>query len=180
MCVPGEQPLSWTERKTPPSTFTFVPSIASAARVSSSNCETEAILANASPRNPKVLIFPRSSIRFTLLVAWRSKARSASSRAMPVPLSETRMSRLPPARISTRMLVLPASRAFSMSSLTTDAGRSTTSPAAILFATSAESILIFGIFVVPHREGSPTGKTSGVKCCCSVHLTDNSDTNASV
>ena len=61
------------------------------------------------------------------------------------------MSRLPPARISTRMLVLPASRAFSMSSLTTDAGRSTTSPAAILFATSAESILIFGIFVIPNR-----------------------------
>ena len=30
MCVPGEHPLSSTERKTPPSTFIFVPCIASA------------------------------------------------------------------------------------------------------------------------------------------------------
>ena len=62
---------------------------------------------------------------------------------MPIPLSETWMSRFPPARISTRIEVLSASTAFSISSLTTDAGRSTTSPAAILLATSAESILIF-------------------------------------
>ena len=50
------------------------------------------------------------------------------------------MRRFPPARTSTRIEVLPASSAFSMSSLTTEAGRSTTSPAAILLATSAESI----------------------------------------
>ena len=148
MWVPGEQPLSCTERKTPPSTLTFVPSSASAVRVRSSNCETEAILANASPRNPNVSIDSRSSIRLTLLVAWRSKASSASSRSMPTPLSETWMSRLPPARISTRIEVLSASTAFSISSLTTEAGRSTTSPAAILLATSAESILIFGIILI--------------------------------
>ena len=39
------------------------------------------------------------------------------------------------------MEVLPASTAFSISSLTTEAGRSTTSPAAILLATSAEEYL---------------------------------------
>ena len=61
-------------------------------------------------------------MRSTLLVAWRSKARSASSRSMPVPLSETWMSRLPPARISTRMEVLPASTAFSINSLTNRCG----------------------------------------------------------
>src|SRR6185437_6998488 len=37
------------------------------------------------------------------------------------------------------MRVAPASRAFSSSSFTTDAGRSTTSPAAILLATFSES-----------------------------------------
>jgi hypothetical protein len=39
-------------------------------------------------------------------------------------------------RTSTRMSVAPASRLFSISSLTADAGRSTTSPAAIWLATS--------------------------------------------
>src|SRR5512141_204314 len=38
-----------------------------------------------------------------------------------------------------RMRVAPASSEFSRSSLTTDAGRSTTSPAAILLATFSES-----------------------------------------
>jgi hypothetical protein len=39
---------------------------------------------------------------------------------------------LPPESISTRISSAPASREFSINSLTTDAGRSTTSPAAIL------------------------------------------------
>src|SRR4030095_3089993 len=47
----------------------------------------------------------------------------------------TRIMRLPPDSISMRMGFAPASIAFARSSLTTDAGRSTTSPAAILFAT---------------------------------------------
>ncbi len=77
----------------------------------------------------------RSSEVRSLEVAWRSKASSASSRTMPCPLSEMRMSLRPPASTSIRMRVLLASREFSRSSLTTEAGRSTTSPAAIWLAT---------------------------------------------
>src|SRR5438270_11525306 len=54
---------------------------------------------------------------------------------MPVPSSVTRTRLRPPAWISTVIRVAPASREFSTSSLTTLAGRSTTSPAAIWFAT---------------------------------------------
>ena len=46
---------------------------------------------------------------------------------------------MPPPSISTSMRDAPASRAFSTSSLTTEAGRSTTSPAAIRSMTSPES-----------------------------------------
>src|SRR5947207_8998189 len=48
------------------------------------------------------------------------------------------MSRLPPASTAIRMRVAPASSEFSSNSFTTDAGRSTTSPAAILLATCSE------------------------------------------
>src|SRR4030042_779684 len=53
---------------------------------------------------------------------------------MPHPLSLTRMIPSPPCVASTVPWVAPASRAFSTSSFTAEAGRSTTSPAAI-FAT---------------------------------------------
>ena len=52
-----------------------------------------------------------------------------SSGAMPQPSSVTRIRPMPPRRISTTTAELPASMAFSTSSLTTLAGRSTTSPA---------------------------------------------------
>src|SRR5215472_12127821 len=48
--------------------------------------------------------------------------------------------RFPPCSTSMRTVFAPASSAFSSSSFTTDAGRSTTSPAAILFATPSASI----------------------------------------
>src|SRR5437868_8096211 len=48
-----------------------------------------------------------------------------------------RIIRLPPCSTSMRTVFAPASSAFSSSSFTTDAGRSTTSPAAILFATDS-------------------------------------------
>src|SRR5437879_306867 len=51
---------------------------------------------------------------------------------MPMPSSTTRMSTVPPSRRSTLTVAAPASSAFSTSSLTAEAGRSTTSPAAIL------------------------------------------------
>src|SRR5215472_7008259 len=48
--------------------------------------------------------------------------------------------RFPPCSTSMRVPFAPASSAFSSSSFTTDAGRSTTSPAAILFATDSGSM----------------------------------------
>jgi hypothetical protein len=79
-----------------------------------------------------------SSTVESLLVACREKASSISSAEMPSPLSDTRTSRRPPSRVSMRMSVAPASIAFSTSSLTTEAGRSTTSPAAICEASSGD------------------------------------------
>src|SRR6266481_5352187 len=49
------------------------------------------------------------------------------------------------------MRVAPASREFSSSSLSTDAGRSTTSPAAILLATCSGSTCMRPIFYYEHR-----------------------------
>ncbi len=48
----------------------------------------------------------------------------------------------PPAVTETSILVAPASTAFSINSLTTLAGRSMTSPAAILFTMLCESLWI--------------------------------------
>src|SRR6516162_627457 len=93
---------------------------------------------SASPRKPRVAMDNRSLTSESLLVAWRSKARRASSRIIPLPLSPSRISLRPPASISRRNSVAPASSEFSRSSLTTLAGRSTTSPAAILLATLSE------------------------------------------
>ena len=75
----------------------------------------------------------------SLLVAWARKDMATSSGSMPQPLSVTRMSFLPPSSSWISMRVAPASMEFSTSSLTTDAGRSITSPAAILFATRSGS-----------------------------------------
>ena len=72
-------------------------------------------------------------------MAWRSTASARSARVMPSPSSLTRMSRRPPPSVSTSMRVAPASSAFSTSSLTTLAGRSTTSPAAMRLTMASES-----------------------------------------
>ncbi len=87
-----------------------------------------AIDGSASPRKPKVVSRSRSAAWAILLVACRSSDSSASSRPIPQPLSSTRISARPPSRNSTSIRVAPASSAFSTSSLTTAAGRSTTSP----------------------------------------------------
>ena len=105
--------------------------------------------ASASPLNPSVPIESRSEASRTLLVAWRIKAFGASSRSMPQPLSVTRRYLTPPCWISTVTAVEPASIAFSTSSLTIEAGRSITSPAAISSATSRGRTLIFGIYPFP-------------------------------
>ena len=114
----------------PPSMRTRCPSPAASA-VTTSTRATAAIDASASPRKPSVPTRWRSSKLAILLVAWRSKASRASSRPIPEPSSATTIRRFPPASSSTRTSEAPASRAFSTSSFTTDAGRSTTSPAAI-------------------------------------------------
>jgi hypothetical protein len=92
---------------------------------------TAAMAARASPRNPRVAMRKRSSGAEILLVAWRAKARATSAAGMPHPSSATRMRERPPPSVSTSIREAPASRAFSTSSLTTEAGRSITSPAAI-------------------------------------------------
>ena len=58
---------------------------------------------------------------------------------MPVPSSVTRISRRPPPSVTISMRRAPASSAFSTSSLTTLAGRSTTSPAAMRLTMPSES-----------------------------------------
>jgi hypothetical protein len=92
---------------------------------------TEAIDGSASPRKPSVATDSRSSSEAILLVAWRDTASGSSSGAMPPPSSRMRIRRTPPSSRSMSTRRAPASSAFSTSSLTTDAGRSTTSPAAI-------------------------------------------------
>lgn len=78
----------------------------------------------------------------------------ASSGDMPQPSSVTRMNSRPPPRSSTVTFRAPASTAFSSSSFTTEAGRSTTSPAAMRSATKGESMLILG-----------NGDTFFLPCC---------------
>jgi hypothetical protein len=58
---------------------------------------------------------------------------------MPVPLSVICSMRRPPSFTSTATDVAPASRLFSMSSFSADAGRWMTSPAAIRFTTASSS-----------------------------------------
>ena len=97
--------------------------------------DTAEMAASASPRKPRVPMASRSYSVRSLLVAWRRKARGSWSAGMPLPSSVTRTKVMPPWLISTTTLDAPASTAFSTSSFTALAGRSTTSPAAIRSAT---------------------------------------------
>src|SRR5215210_687372 len=65
---------------------------------------------------------------------------------MPHPSSLTRMLARPPSSTAMSIDPAPASREFSTSSLTTEAGRSTTSPAAIWSATALGRIAIWGTY----------------------------------
>src|SRR5688572_14247213 len=64
---------------------------------------------------------------------------------MPQPSSLTLINLRPPSSSATSMTSAPASIEFSTSSLTTDDGRSTTSPAAIWSATALDRMVINGI-----------------------------------
>ena len=129
----------------PPFKRTKEPCWAPLTAVSIERIETEAILGKASPRNPRVRIRNKSSRLWILLVAWRLKAVKTSSSAIPSPLSMTWILRKPASSIKISIWVLPASTAFSTNSLTTEAGRSTTSPAAIWFARRSDNSWIFPI-----------------------------------
>ena len=133
--VPGGEPAGRTSASVPAFTWSMVPSSESRRRVVSVKRETEAIEGIASPRKPRVSIRSMSSASRIFEVAWRSSERTASSRVMPQPSSCTDTSLRPPWEMAMRIDFAPASMEFSTSSLTTLAGRSTTSPAAILFAT---------------------------------------------
>jgi hypothetical protein len=118
----------------PPSTTTLVP-VPSPVEVVRQKAETLATEGKASPRKPKVATDSRSWTARILLVACLKMERDASSRDIPEPSSRTRMCDVPPSPSSTSTLVAPASSEFSTNSLTTEAGRSTTSPAATCWAT---------------------------------------------
>src|SRR5579884_3877687 len=83
---------------------------------------------------------------------------------MPEPSSATRISRRPPFSTSIRIDRAPASSEFSSSSFTTDAGRSTTSPAAILFATVSDRTRIFPTLL--QHDPAPVEQLAGafIKC----------------
>ena len=96
----------------------------------------------ASPRKPSVRMRKRSAWFLILLVACLRRAKATSSCAIPSPLSVIRIDFNPASSISTTIWLAPASIEFSTNSLTTLAGRSITSPAAIWLArTSGNSII---------------------------------------
>ena len=116
---------------TPPATLIKVPISSIFAFVQILTLEIATIDERASPLNPNVEIDLKSSASLILLVACLSVHNKQSSLIMPDPLSVTLINFLPPLWIFILIFVVLASSAFSTSSFTTDAGRSTTSPAAI-------------------------------------------------
>ena len=102
-----------------------------------------------------------------LLVAWRWSASSMSSEWMPLPLSLTRIRRIPPPASSTSIAVAPASILFSTISFRALAGRSTTSPAAIWLTRWSGSAAIrdIGFF---QKKATAEGKITGI--CASIRI----------
>ena len=145
MVVPSGQPASSVEITSPKRHTNTVP-ISSSGRLVKIRTElTAAMAASASPRKPSVPMASKSLPVFILLVAWRRMAFGTSSRAMPQPLSVMRTNDVPPSLISTVTALAPASAQFSSISLTADAGRSTTSPAAMRLAVCLSSTLMIPI-----------------------------------
>ncbi len=101
-----------------------------------------------------------------LLVAKRATASGRSSRSMPEPSSATRSRRTPPSDSSTAIDWAPASRLFSSSSLRAEAGRSTTSPAAIWFTNSSGRGRIWAtgnVTLAPRTYGSHRHAAKGAE-----------------
>ena len=144
--VPSEVETTSSDLSLLPSILTAVPKDSPLNLVFNSIWAMAAILAKASPRNPLVLRQNKSSAVVILEVAWRSKQSRASEAPIPIPLSITWTSVLPEFLMMSLIWEAPASMAFSSNSFTTEAGRWTTSPAAIWLATwSGRSWMIFAI-----------------------------------
>ena len=131
--VPTGAPISSHDISFPPCIWYLSPVTSSEVLVIISTWATAAILARASPLNPKDEILRRSSTVTSLLVACRKNASLTSSFFIPAPLSVTRRNESPPPFTSTVIAVAPESMEFSTSSFMTELGFSMTSPAAILF-----------------------------------------------
>ena len=144
--VPFGHPASCLLKIFPPSAITSYPVLESAVFDTKLTFAIAAILAKASPLNPIDLISFKSSADLNLLVECLSNAISISSCIIPFPLSVTRIYEIPPFLISTVILDAPASIEFSITSFTTDAGLSITSPAAILFIVKSSNNTIFPIY----------------------------------
>jgi len=93
--------------------------------------ETDAIDGRASPRKPNVVIDLRSSAPWILACGVPFEGQDGVVALHSAPVICHLQQSAPPSAISMRIRDAPASSAFSTSSLTTDSGRSTTSPAAI-------------------------------------------------
>ena len=128
-----------TGRNSPVRPSSIKASLRPLARDKMAQSAIELMAASASPRKPMVATDSKSCRLPILLVAWRLNAIGNSSRTMPWPSSSTAISRTPPASSRTVTWLAPASRALSTSSRTTEAGRSTTSPAAIWLISSSGS-----------------------------------------
>jgi len=105
-------------------------------------CATWLMDASASPRNPKVPMLVRSSYFRSLEVVKRSHKIGMSAARMPWPSSSIRSIFRPPPFTVMAMCWLPASRQFSINSLSAFAGRTTTSPAAMRLMTDSSSCTI--------------------------------------
>src|SRR5690625_181227 len=146
-----------------PSARALQPSLASLETLEvSTSRDTELMEARASPRKPRLPTCSRSVSSRILLVAWRCRASSRSWRSMPWPSSRMRSSLTPPASTSMSMCRAPASRLFSSSSLMTEAGLSTTSPAAIWLARRGGRVCIRDIpYSTIQRGGAVAGSDTG-------------------
>ncbi len=144
MLVPEASAAGSAVETSAPVAVTVQACLSPSRRLVSATRATEVMLASASPRKPRLATRSRSSSEAILLVAWRASARRNCSRAMPPPSSTTLISLVPPPASWTEIAPAPASRLFSRSSFRADAGRSTTSPAAIwLIRSSGRTRMLF-------------------------------------
>ena len=146
-CVPLWQATGLCSVTLLPSILTKVPNSSSLRLVFISTCAIAAMEARASPLKPKLLRRNKSSAILIFEVACLSQHMRASVTLMPRPLSMVWMSKIPPSLTMSLMSVAPASKEFSKSSLTTEAGLCTTSPAAIWLAMLSGKSLIQSISI---------------------------------